>query len=461
MATPETEAQRIDFKKLIIVGVLNMAQSFPQQFTTTALPFLFRQQGLPLHMNWLIQLPNYPNSFRWLISIAVDNFGNERFGNRKSWILPCTLVGALAYSVVAFIPPTLSAVYLISGILLFKAVVMVAQDTAIDAYATEAMNDRERPTGTSIINWLAGVAGVAGSGAVGLVERFGWRSTMLAASSLLLVAVTPAMIRREPPPPEARRRRQVRGNRANILLTLLRPESLYILPFAFLWGFGAGFVGPMIGPFYYDNGLTTIEYGTLVPITSFVGSTLTAIATPLLVQRIGLRRTALIGVCFMPIEAAMFCMFALKSLPPLPVLIAMVSVMGFATALFSYPVTISRFRWASKAQAGTDYALQSSLAGFGVAAGASLTGFLAEEVGWVYFFPIASLVSLSAGVFYVGMFNRIERLVQEREEAELDPNSTHVSQVRLARVLRFLARMVQILSRLLEFFGFRERRNRS
>ena len=211
---------------------------------------------------------------------------------------------------------------------------MVAQDTAIDAYAAEAMNDKERPTGTSIINWLAGVAGVAGGGTVTLVERFGWMSTMLAASSLLLLAVTPAMIRREHPPPEARRTRQARGDRANILLTLLRPESLYILPFAFCWGFGAGFMGPMMGAFYADKGLTLTEYG-IFPLAGFVSSTLTAIATPLLVEKIGLRRTALIGVCVMPIEVAMFCAFALMSLPPLPVLLVMlVTMMGFLTVPF-------------------------------------------------------------------------------------------------------------------------------
>ena len=441
MAAREIDTERIDVTKLVIVGVLNMAQNFPQTFTNYALPFMFRKQGLPLDMYWLIALPNLPNSFRWLVSIAVDNFGNERFGYRKSWILPCTVVGTLAYSVLAFIPPSVAAVYLITGILLFKAVVMVAQDTAIDAYAAEAMNDRERPTGTSIINWLAGIAGVAGNGTVALVEKFGWRSTMLAASSLLLLAVTPAMIRREHAPPEARRKRQARGEWANILLTLLRPESLYILPFAFFWGFGAGFIGPMLGAFYADKGLTMTEYGTMGPIVSLVGSTLTAVATPLLVQKIGLRKTALIGVCAIPFEVAMFSMFALKSLPPLPILIAMISAMAFVTGLFSYPVTISRFRWASKAQAGTDYALQSSLSGFGVLAGASLTGFLAKEVGWVYFFPMASVFSLIAGVFYVGMFNRIERLVQERERQELDPESVQTAQLRLARAVQFLSRV--------------------
>ena len=446
MASRETEAPPIDFRKLIIVGVLNMAQSFPQSFTSYALPFMFRKQGLPLDMYWLLALPNLPNSFRWLMSIAVDNFGSERFGYRKSWILPCTVVGAFAYSVLAFIPPSVAAVYVITGILLFKAVVMVAQDTSIDAYAAEAMSDRERPTGTSIINWLAGIAGVAGNGTVALVERFGWRSTMLAASSLLLLAVTPAMIRREHPPPEARRKRQARGEWANILVTFLRPESLYILPFAFFWGFGAGFIGPMLGAFYADKGLTMTEYGTMGPIVSLVGSTLTAAATPLLVEKIGLRRTALIGVCAIPFEVFMFSMFALKSLPPFPVLVVMVSLMGFVTALFSYPVTISRFRWASKAQAGTDYALQSSLSGFGVLAGASLTGFLAEAVGWVFFFPIASVFSLIAGVFYVGMFNRVERLVLERERQELDPASVQTGQVRLTRAVQFLSGSLERLS---------------
>ena len=405
---------------------------------------MFRKEGLPLDMFWLLALPTYPNSFRWLISIAVDNFGNERFGYRKSWILPCTLVGAIAYSVLAFVPPSVAAVYVITGILLFKAIVMVAQDVAIDAYAAETMTERERPTGTSMINWLAGVANLAGGSTVALVPFIGWSPTMMSASALLLLAVTPAMIRREHPPPEARRTRQARGDHANILLTLLRPESLYILPFGFFWGFGAGFVGPMMGAFYADKGLSMTAYG-LFPFGDFASSTLTAIATPLLVQKIGLRRTALIGVCAIPIEAAMYCMFALKSLPPLPVLISMVSVMGFLTALFSYPVAISRFRWASKAQAGTDYALQSSLTGFGVATGMLITGFLAKEVGWVYFFPIASLVSLTAGVFYVGMFNRIERLVQEREQAELDPNATHVSQVRLTRTVQFLSRSLDRL----------------
>ncbi len=420
MATADKESNQLDYPKLVIIGILNMAQTFPAAFTGTALPFLFRKEGLPLEMFWLLALPTMPTWLRWLMALAVDNFGSKRFGHRKSWIVPCTLVGTAAYALLAFIPPSLPAVHLIVAILLFKSFVLIAQDVTIDAYAAENMTDRERAPGTAIINWLAGIAGVLGTGTVALVETFGWKPTMLAAAALMLIAATPAMLRPEPPVPEARKRRQAKGQRASLIKTFKRPESGYILPFAWFWGFGAGFMGTMLGPFYADKGLTLTEFGILSPISHLAGSTLAAVTTPLLVSRFGLRSTAMVGVAILPIEGAMFCMFALTSLPPLPLLIVMVSLLGYMTALFTYPVTISRYRWASKAQAGTDYALQSSLAGLGVWMAGSVSGLIASQVGWVYFFPIATTIALTAGIIYVGKFNRIEELVQERERVELE-----------------------------------------
>ena len=420
MATADKESNQLDYPKLVIIGILNMAQTFPAAFTGTALPFLFRKEGLPLEMFWLLALPTMPTWLRWLMALAVDNFGSKRFGHRKSWIVPCTLVGTAAYALLAFIPPSLPAVHLIVAILLFKSFVLIAQDVTIDAYAAENMTDRERAPGTAIINWLAGIAGVLGTGTVALVETFGWKPTMLAAAALMLIAATPAMLRPEPPVPEARKRRQAKGQRASLIKTFKRPESGYILPFAWFWGFGAGFMGTMLGPFYADKGLTLTEFGILSPISHLAGSTLAAVTTPLLVSRFGLGSTAMVGVAILAIEGAMFCMFALTSLPPLPLLIVMVSLLGYMTALFTYPVTISRYRWASKAQAGTDYALQSSLAGLGVWMAGSVSGLIASQVGWVYFFPIATTIALTAGIIYVGKFNRIEELVQERERVELE-----------------------------------------
>jgi PAT family beta-lactamase induction signal transducer AmpG len=419
--TPSAAEQK-DYPKLVVLGVLHMAQFFPYAFTATALPFMFRKEGLPLEMFWLLALPNIPRWFKWLLALVVDNYGSTRFGYRKTWIVPCTIIGALAYAVLAWIPPSLDVVYLIVAILFFKSFVMAAQDIAVDAYATESMSDAERPVGTSIINFLGALAGVLGTGTIALVETFGWSSTMFAASALLIIAALPAIIRREPPPPEASRARQARGERPDLLKALKRRDyRRYILPFGFLYGFGVVFMSSMVGVFFADKGLTLTQFGILAPISAIVGSSLAAIATPWLINRIGFRKTTLISVCALPIEGAMFCAFAVLSLPVLPMLIAMVSLLGFATGLFNYTTSISRYRWSSKAQAGTDYSLQSSFMHLGAWASGSVSGLVVAQIGWVYFFPLASVVAMVAAVFYVVNFDHIEALVRDRERLELPP----------------------------------------
>ena len=56
-AEPEdraSEHKKKDYPKLATLSILHMAQYFPITFTGVALPFLFRQEGLPLEMFWLL-----------------------------------------------------------------------------------------------------------------------------------------------------------------------------------------------------------------------------------------------------------------------------------------------------------------------------------------------------------------------------------------------------------------------
>ena len=312
-----------DHKKLVMLAVLHMAQYFPAAFAGTALPFLFRKEGLPLDMFWLLALPGYTRFLKWAMALVVDNFGSRRIGRRKSWIIPCTAIGALSYALLALFPPSLVTVHIIVGILIFKSFVMAAQDIAVDAYAAESMTDEERPLGTSLINFLGAVAGTIGTGAVALVEMFGWPNTMLAASAMLIVAALPAILRREPPPPEATRKREERGERPNLWTSILRRDSLqYILPFMIVFGFGGAFLGSMVPPFWSDRGLSVTEYGILSAIAAATGGALAATTTPWLVGLMGLRKTAIVGAAVVPLQALMYMYFSqVDELPEWPVLV--------------------------------------------------------------------------------------------------------------------------------------------
>ena len=62
-------------KPKLVTSVLYGAV-FSAAFTAVALPFLFRKEGLPLEMFWLLALPGY-TIFKWLMALVVDNYGSK------------------------------------------------------------------------------------------------------------------------------------------------------------------------------------------------------------------------------------------------------------------------------------------------------------------------------------------------------------------------------------------------
>ena len=397
-----------------------MAQYFPAAFAGVALPFLFRKEGLPLEMFWLLALPGYTRFLKWLMALVVDNYGSTRLGKRKSWIIPCTIIGALSYALLALFPPSLVSLHIIIGILIFKSFVMAAQDVAVDAYAAETMTDEERPLGTSLINYLGALAGLLGTGAVVVVEYFGWTSAMLAASALLIVAALPAIVRPEPPPPPLAQKKKDMGQNPSFLTVLKQKDSLFIMPFIFVWGFGIAFLGSMVGVFWADQGLSISEYGILSATATGAGGLLAALSVPWLVERIGLAKTAMISMAFIPVQAVMYMSFSELGIPAWSLLLPTYVFIAWVVSFFGYAAAISRFRWVSKAQAGTDYAVQSSIANLGTSSGASLSGFAVAFLGWTNFFPLAAVVVMIGGIYYVAMFEHIEKMVTTRERTEMD-----------------------------------------
>ena len=126
----------------------------------------------------------------------------------------------------------------------------------------------------------------------------------------------------------------------------------------------------------------------------------------------------------MSLEAFIFYYLAsTETLPGLAWVIALTTLVAFCTSIYSFVVNNSRFRWVSKAQAGTDYSMQSSLWNLGIWAAGSVAGIVAGALGWPHFFLIAAATSLIAGLYYVLNFNRIEQLVIAREKLELAQDS--------------------------------------
>jgi len=175
----------------------------------------------------------------------------------------------------------------------------------------------------------------------------------------------------------------------------------------------------MVGAFWADQGLSIEEYGILSATATGAGGLLAAISVPWLAERIGLARAAMISMVFIPFQAIMYMSFSELGIPAWSLLLPTYVFIAWVTSFYGYAASISRFRWVSKGQAGTDYAVQSSIWNLGVSGGASLSGFAAAYLGWTFFFPLAAIVLLMGGIYYVVMYELIEQTVRSREQEEM------------------------------------------
>ena len=422
---PADGAQAKDWKKIYTLSVLHMAQYFPLGFTGSALPAIFRQQGLALEKFWLLSVPNWPRWIKFLIATVVDNFGSTRIGYRKSWILPCTAISALLYLSLALTQPVVSTVGLIVTILVIKSFFMTAQDVAVDAYCSESFTPTERPSAASMIAFLASLGTFIGAGCVALVESVGWSWTMVLASLLLVVAATPAMIRPEPPPPPELEQRRQRGEWANPIKSLRRRDSLLVMPHCFAVGWVDTFAFTMVAPFFIDHGMSLTEYGIFAPLVGLLGRGAAAYVVPQVIDRFGLRVAATIGATGYLGEGIFYSTVAWRGeLPPLWQLIGTVAALNFLYMHYVMSINTSRYRWVSKEQAGTDYSTQSSFYFIGNSAGAGLCGFLAAAVGYTWFFAIAFAIATGIALTYAATIGIAERWVVARETIEAEQTGT-------------------------------------
>ena len=215
------------------------------------------------------------------------------------------------------------------------------------------------------------------------------------------------------------------GQNPSFLTVLKQRDSLFIMPFLFMFGFGPAFLGSMVGAFWADHGLSIEEYGILSATATGAGGLLAASSVPWLVNRIGLAKTALISMVFIPVQALMYMYFSVLGIPAWSLLLPSYVFIAWVVSFYGYAASISRFRWVSKGQAGTDYAVQSSIWNLGVSSGASLSGFAVAFLGWTNFFPLAALILLIGGIYYVVMFERIELTVYRREKEEMELELTN------------------------------------
>ncbi|MEJ2717882.1 MAG: MFS transporter [Deltaproteobacteria bacterium] len=379
-------------KKLLVISILYFAEGFPFGIIEQTLPVYFRIHGMSLVHVGLFSLLTLPYALKFLWAPAVDFLGT-----RRQWITCAQL--SMAGLIVLLLPlDPASPTLLLWGCIAALAIVSATQDIAIDAYSIELLRSSEMGIANGFRQAAYRVALVVAGGLfVALGGWMGWRFTYLAAAGILALCAVISL--RLPKIEVTRPQFSLISLMAPVRDFLSRPGVIQVAAFILLYKLGDMSMGPMVRPFWLDQGLTTTEIGLITGTFGIAASIAGGLAGGLFMVRFGIFH----GLWFLGLwQSVSNLSYAWVAAHPgtghSAIYVASVVESfcgGLGTAAFlAFLMSICK-----KEFSATQYAILSALFRIcGILAGA-ISGWATHHMGYTQYFMLTFFLSLPAYLF--------------------------------------------------------------
>lgn len=398
-------------KALFLIGTLYVSQGIPMGLAFIAMPAILRSQGASVQDIGLMGFILLPWAIKFLWAPFVDRANGGWLGARRSWILPAQAALVAIYACIAFLPVTQTSLTVLFGLLILANFVSATQDIATDGFAIEALRkiDLGWANGLQIGGFSLGMI-IGGAITVVAYEYSGWTASFLALTGAMLLTLVLVLLTPEPKR-EAISERDAKPSFASFLA---RPGAWAMLAIAATFYFFTTMVSSMKGAFLVDSGLSVAQVG----IVGGTGAAAIAIAGAalgsLLVQRFGARTVAVYGGGVSALLLGLWLAPALAKSIDLPTAVGMALVSGIVSGIAYVGFFTLFMKWASPAQAGTDFTVLQCTESLTNIAASVLAGQIAGSFGYSSLFAIAPIGGLAAILL-------IARLLRHSDPDEVAP----------------------------------------
>ncbi|MFZ5893487.1 MAG: MFS transporter [Myxococcota bacterium] len=373
-----------------LLTTLYAAQGLPFGFFSQALPVFLRKQGHSLQVVGLSSLLAAPWAFKFFWAPLVDRYANQRFGRRRSWIIPLQLLSAGLLFVLGTFPqngPLLALLVAVFLTNLFAA----TQDIATDALALDLLPADQRgvANGIQVAGYRVGM--ILGGGAVLLVfEALGWAASFAAMGAVMVLLSVPVFWLKEPQHSHSHAPEQ-----AGVLggHFLRRSDALPILALLVSYKFGDAFALSMLRPLLVDRGKSLAEIGSLLGVYGFSAGLMGALLGGACVNRLGRKRALLWFGALQALSVAGYALLARDVLPNVG-LYALTVFEHLAGGMATAALFTSMMDWCRRDHAATDYAVQASAVVIASAVAAAASGYSAHALGYELHFLLSALLAL-------------------------------------------------------------------
>lgn len=388
-----------DRRMAVLLG-LGFSAGLPLLLTGFTLRQRLAELDIPLTAIGATALIGLAYTLKFLWAPVLDHVAPPlRMGRRRGWLLVIQPLLAFAILWLGSIDPK-AGLGTMAAVAVGVAFLSASQDIVVDALRIEMLPPERQALGLAAYIWgYRGALLVSNAGALFLAGPLGWTGAYAVMAALMGVGVLSTLAAPEPPAPP----REVLGWGPRLKLAvvdpflefLTRPGAFWILAFIGLFKLGEALAGTMVPPFYREMGFTREQVAAVSSGFGLVATLLGYAAGGLLVVRIGMGRALVLTGLGQMLSNLMYVALA-QTGASLPMLWAQVGIEAFTDGLADAAYLGYLSALTSRAFTATQYALLSSLASLPLRTLSATSGWMAQELGWTWFYLATTAAALPA-----------------------------------------------------------------
>lgn len=269
-----------------------------------------------------------------------------------------------------------------------------SQDIATDALAVNLLEPQERGIGNAIQsggNVFGAIIG--GGGVLILLDRVGWKYSLIIMSLVMLLTLIPVLLYQEQINRKPKTSNFLKSYLRPFINFLSRPKALPWLLVLLLYMGGEMMSGTMLRPLFVDIGLSVAEIGVMLGIVSYSIRIVSALIAGVLITKLGRVRSLILFGLAASFSTLLYIIPA-SGVSNLAVLYAVTITVNALQGMAYTALLSAMMDKCDRKTAATDYTFQVSVVYIGGVATSMLSGKIASATGYSGMFIISVAVSL-------------------------------------------------------------------
>ncbi|MFN9629107.1 MAG: AmpG family muropeptide MFS transporter [Cyanobacteriota bacterium] len=404
---PDSPPPASSWRRLLAVGAEGVASGIPYMVGTKLLQGWLTASGVSVGLIGLLAYAELPYTLKMVWAPALDRWPLPWPDRRRGWLLLVQLALVAVIGAMALLRPaeqTSTSLAAVGAMALLLAVVSATQDILVDAYRTDLLPREERGAGAAAANLGYRAAMLAiGAGGFILAGQRGWPLAFAAAAGLMALVV-PFTLTAPTLTPLAHRvtslSQAVVGPAREFLGRTGGPRAAMLLALILLYRWPDGLLNVMAVPFLIKQGFSPETVGSVLAGWGIAATVVGTITGGVLFGRLGLNRSLWVFAVVGALGNLSY--WALATFRGgMPALLGAVGLENLGGGMVGAAFVALLMSLCNPRFSATQYALLSGVYALSRSILSGQAGFVAEGVGWSWFFLLTVASALPAFLLMV------------------------------------------------------------